>query len=86
MGENEYAALVRANCTDCSASPSAAGTDVRLLVDFELLVVKRITVPQIATVTCGEELDLGDLPSLTVVRAGSGETLWGAWKALPFYS
>ena len=80
LGENEYAALVRANCTDCSASPSAAGTDVRLLVDFELLVVKRITVPQIATVTCGEELDLGDLPSLTVVRAGSGETLWALGK------
>ena len=80
LGENEYAALVRASCTDCSAAPSAAGADVRLLVDFELLVVKRITVPQIASVVCGEELDPGCLPSITVVRAGAGESLWALGK------
>lgn len=80
LGENEYAALVRASCTDCSAAPSAAGADVRLLVDFELLVVKRITVPQISSVACGEELDPGGLPSITVVRAGAGETLWALGK------
>ena len=80
LGENEYAALVRASCTDCSASPSATGADVRLLVDFELLVVKKITVPQISSVVCGEELDAGCLPSITVVRAGPGDTLWALGK------
>lgn len=80
LGENEYAALVRASCSDCSASPTSSGADVRLLVDFELLVVKRIGVPQIDSVACGEALEAGGAPSLTVVRAGAGDTLWALGK------
>ena len=80
LGENEYAALVRASCAEASAAPSAGGLDVRLLIDFELLAVRRLNISQIESIVCGEPLDMSELPSVTVIRAGKGQSLWALGK------
>lgn len=80
LGENEYAALVRASCAEAGATPSAGGLDVRLLIDFELLAVRRLRLSQIESIVCGEPLDTSELPSVTVIRAGKSQSLWALGK------
>lgn len=80
LGEDEYAALVRASCAEASAAPSAGGLDLRLLIDFELLAVRRLSISQIEAVSCGEPLDISKLPSVTVIRAAKGQSLWQLGK------
>ncbi len=80
LGENEYAALVRASCAECGAAPSAGGLDVRLLIDFELLAVRKLCISQIESIICGEPLDAAELPSVTVIRAVKGQSLWALGK------
>lgn len=80
LGENEYAALVRASCAECGAAPSAGGLDVRLLIDFELLAVRKLCISQIESIICGEPLDAAELPSVTVIRAAKGQSLWELGK------
>lgn len=80
LGENEYAALVRASCAEASAAPTAGGLDVRLLIDFELLAVRRLSISQIKSISCGEALDNSELPSVTVIRVSKGQSLWQLGK------
>lgn len=76
LGEGEYAACVSASCAECTATIAQGGFDVRVAVDFELVSAKRVTISQIECVTAPDEVAEHEYPSVTVIRARDGDTLW----------
>ena len=76
LGEGEYAACVSASCAECTATIAQGGFDVRAAVDFELVSAKRVTISQIESVTAPDDVAEHEYPSVTVIRAREGDTLW----------
>ena len=42
--------------------------------------MRRLNISQIESIVCGEPLDMSELPSVTVIRAGKGQSLWALGK------
>ncbi len=71
----------RAECGEVYAAPSQRGVELRIPVDFEALLARDAAIAQIDRVELLE--DAGPRrqgPSLTVVRAEGGSTLWQLGK------
>ena len=47
---------------------------------LELLAVRKLCISQIESIICGEPLDAAELPSVTVIRAAKGQSLWELGK------
>ena len=80
LEENESINFARACCAEQYASPGADGIDLRILIDFELLIVRNFTVSQISSLSCGDPCDCSNRHSIVVIRACAEDTLWGLAK------
>ena len=80
LGADEYAAGVGAACAECTAVITQGGFDLRAVVDFELLSAKRLEFMQLESVADTEAEENESRPSVTVIRAAQGDTLWSLGK------
>ena len=80
LDEDESICFARACCAEHYASPGADGIDIRLGIDFELLIVRNFMVSQVTGLVSGETSDCASRHSIIVVRATGGDTLWGLAK------
>ena len=69
-----------AQCAECTATIAQGGFEIRAAADFELISEKRAALSQLTELGCGEALDLSGRPSVTVIRAAEGDTLWSIGK------
>ena len=74
------ALCVGAACAECTAVITQGGFDLRAVVDFELLSAKRLEFMQLESVADTEAEEYESRPSVTVIRAAQGDTLWSLGK------
>ncbi len=78
--EGESVSSVRALRVEGTATIAQGGIDLRVQAELELLSARPCELTQITSVTSGEAQDAQSRPSVTVVRAGEGDTLWSLGK------
>ena len=80
LPEGEYAAGISACCVESGWSIASGAVDVRAAVDFELMSAREEAVSQISAAECGSGGEAQDRPSLVVLRAAAGDSLWSLGK------
>ena len=80
LAEGEQVLCVRVLGTECSSGITQGGIDVRVQADFEVVSARRCQFSQISSVGDMGAVESEELPSVTVIRAGEGDTLWTLGK------
>ena len=76
LPEGERIAALRAVSSEGFATPAQGALEVRAAVDIELTAERCSSAGAITSVTDAGEADTAGRPSVTVVRAAAGDTLW----------
>ena len=80
LPEGERIAALRAVSSEGFATPAQGALEVRAAVDIELTAERCSSAGAITSVTDAGEADTAGRPSVTVVRAAAGDTLWALGK------
>lgn len=77
--DGTFPADVRAFCAEPYAVPAQKTVDLRVPVSFAAVLCRQTEVRQITALAVGDALPAADA-SVTVIRAGDGDTLWSLGK------
>ena len=80
LADGESAAMVRVVSAEGFAAPSQGALDVRVAVDLELTAERCSSTGTISSITDAGGTDTTGRPSVTIVRAAAGDTLWSLSK------
>ena len=79
-GEGETVTGVRALCQSCTANITQGGVEARVQCELEASASSGTVLRQLDSVAVTGETDCHDRPSVTVIRAAEGDTLWSLAK------
>ena len=79
-GEGETVTGVRALCQNCTANITQGGVEARVQCELEASAASGTVLRQLDSVAVTGETDCHDRPSVTVIRAAEGDTLWSLAK------
>ena len=77
LGPDEYLTVQQTDAGDILTVPGAQGAELRVRAAVSAAEFARMELPVVSGVECGEEvLSTADRPSLVLVMAGEGDSLW----------
>jgi hypothetical protein len=77
LGPDEYLVVQQTDAGDILTAPGAQGMELRVRASASVAEFARLELPVVSGVECGEEaLSIADRPSLVLVMASEGDSLW----------